>query len=105
MLKKKLNVLIITPAPTETAPQFTEDLFDKFKDFDQFKIHHIKGSRTINSIDIAENNIFVMSKQLLQKYTNDNTIIKIKNLKLDIIGFDENHFSGTTDLSKKILDS
>jgi hypothetical protein len=31
--------------------------------------------------------------------------MKIKNLKLDIIGFDENHFSGTTDLSKDILTS
>ena len=29
--------------------------------------------------------------------------MKIKNLKLDIIAFDENHFSGTTDLSKYIL--
>ena len=46
-----------------------------------------------------------MSKQLLQKYINDKTIMKIKNLKLDIIGFDENHFSGTTDLSKDILTS
>ncbi len=26
-------------------------------------------------------------------------------MKLDIIGFDENHFSGTTDLSKDILNS
>ena len=31
--------------------------------------------------------------------------MKIKNLKLDIIGFDENHFSGTTNLSKDILAS
>ena len=31
--------------------------------------------------------------------------MKIKNLKLDIIAFDENHFSGTTDLSKAILKS
>lgn len=31
--------------------------------------------------------------------------MKIKNLKLDIIGFDENHFSGCTDLSKDILKS
>ena len=31
--------------------------------------------------------------------------MKIKNLKLDIIAFDENHFSGTTNLSKEILDS
>ena len=104
-IKKKLNVLIITPAPTETAPQFTNDLFNKFKDFDKFKIHHIEGSKMINSIETNENNIFVMSKQLLQKYINDKTIMKIKNLKLDIIGFDENHFSGTTDLSKDILTS
>ena len=46
-----------------------------------------------------------MSKHLLQKYINEDTIAKIKNLKLDIIGFDENHFSGTTNLSKDILKS
>ena len=104
-IKKKLNVLIITPAPTETAPQFTNDLFNKFKDFDKFKVHHIEGSKMLDSIETSDNNIFVMSKQLLQKYVNDKTIIKIKNLKLDIIGFDENHFSGTTNLSKDILTS
>jgi len=103
--KNKLNVLIITPAPTETAPQFTDDLFNKFKDFSKFKIHHIEGSKMINSIELETNNIFVMSKQLLQKYINSKTIMKIKNLKLDIIAFDENHFSGTTDLSKDILTS
>jgi hypothetical protein len=104
-IKNKLNILIITPAPTETIPQFTNDLFNKFKDFDKFKIHYIEGSKMINNIETAENNIFIMSKQLLQKYINDKTIMKIKNLKLDIIGFDENHFSGTTDLSKEILAS
>ena len=102
---KNLNILIITPAPTETLPQFTNDLFNKFKDFDKFKIHFIEGSKMINNIVTSDNNIFVMSKQLLQKYINDKTIVKIKNLKLDIIGFDENHFSGTTDLSKDILRS
>ena len=69
------------------------------------KIHNIKGSKSLKNIEISDNNIFVMSKQLLQKYINEKTIIEIKNLKLDIIGFDENHFSGTTNLSKKILDS
>jgi hypothetical protein len=103
ILKKKLNVLIITPAPTETSPQFTNDLFNKFKDFDKFKIHHLEGSNSLNNIELSESNIFVMSKQLLQKYINDKTIMKIKNLKLDIIGFDENHWSGTTNLSKDIL--
>ena len=104
-VKNRLNVLIITPAPTETAPQFTNDLFNKFKDFDKFKIHHIEGSKMLSSLELCDNNIFIMSKQLLQKYINDKTIMKIKNLKLDIIGFDENHFSGTTDLSKDILTS
>ena len=52
--KNKLNVLIITPAPTETAPQFTNDLFNKFKDFDKFKIHHIEGSKSIDSIEISD---------------------------------------------------
>ena len=104
-IKQKLNVLIITPAPTETAPQFTDDLFNKFKEFEKFKIHHIDGSKNIEGLVLSESNIFVMSKQLLQKYIDDKTIMKIKNLKLDIIGFDENHFSGTTDLSKSILDS
>ena len=104
-IKKKLNVLIITPAPTETAPQFTDDLFNRFKDFDKFKIHHIEGSKKIDSIELGDNNIFIMSKQLLQTYINTKIIMKIKNLNLDIIGFDENHFSGTTNLSKDILDS
>ena len=104
-IKEKLNVLIITPAPTETAPQFTDGLFNKFKDFRAFKIHHIDDSKNIESLVLSDNNIFVMSKQLLQKYINDKTIMKIKNLKLDIICFDENHFSGTTDLSKSILES
>jgi 16S rRNA G966 N2-methylase RsmD len=104
-IMQKLNVLIITPAPTETAPQFTDDLFNKFRDFEPFKIHHIEGSKNIKTMVLSDSNIFVMSKQLLQKYTGDETIMEIKNLKLDIIGFDENHFSGTTELSKSILDS
>ena len=104
-VKNKLNVLIITPAPTETTPQFIDDLFNKFKDFNIFKIHNIKGSKKLNNIETGENNIFVISKQLLQKYINEDTILKIKNLKLDIIFFDEVHFSGCTDLSKDILNS
>ena len=103
--KDKLNVLIITPAPTETTPQFTDDLFDKFKDFDFFKVHNIEGSKSLKKLNLENNNIFVMSKQLLQKYINNETIMEIKNLKLDLIIFDENHFSGTTNLSKDILNS
>jgi hypothetical protein len=102
-IKKRLNVLIITPAPTETLPQFTDDLFNKFKDFDKFKIPHIKES--FQNLETSDNNIFVMSKQLLQKYINDKTIMKIKNLKLDIIAFDETHYTGCTDLTHEIIKS
>ena len=104
-IKKKLNILIITPAPSETIPQFTEDLFSKFRDFDNFTVHNIKNSKYINKLELKENNIIIVSKQLLQKYIGETTISSIKNLKLDLIIFDENHFSGTTDLSKSILDS
>ena len=103
--KGKLNVLIITPAPTETMPQFTKDLFNKFKEFNSFKLHNIVGSKQINNIKPATNNIFVTSKQLLQKYMNEKTITKIKGLNLDIIVFDENHFHGTTEASESILNS
>ena len=89
------NILIITHAPTETITQFTDDLFHKFKDFDKYKIHNISSSKLINNIKFDTNNIFVISKQLIQKYIND---IFIKDLKLDLIVFDENHFTGTTNI-------
>lgn len=104
-IKKRLNVLIITPAPTETAPQFTEELFYKYQEFNEFKIHHIEGSSMIEKMELGENNIFVMSKQLLQKYVGPKRIQSIYDLNLNIICFDENHFSGTTDLSRSILSS
>ena len=113
---QKLNVLIITPAPSETMAQFTDDLFYRYTDFDSFNIYRIDSSETLMKIigrdDNTEdvnvlpgNNIFIMSKQLLQKYTDDNALIELQQLEFDIIGFDENHFSGTTDISKKIIDT
>ncbi len=103
--KGKLNVLIITPVPTETIPQFTEDLFDKFSDFKDFAIHEIKNSKQTININLSNSNIFVMSKQLLQRKINDNTIKSIENCKLDLIIYDENHAGGTTPLSRNILDA
>jgi len=102
---KKLNVLIITPAPTETIPQFTDDLFNKFADFHEFKIHNVDNGSYLNNIILDNNNIFIISKQLLQNYINNNTNLTLKNIKFDIIVFDENHFAGTTQLSKDILSS
>jgi adenine-specific DNA-methyltransferase len=126
-LTPKYNVLIITPAPTETSPQFTDDLFKKYNDFNKFEIIHLKSSNMIENLKLKDNNIIVVSKQLLQMFVNNyeqveyeekngkkiikskkiiNTTIKeIKNLKLNLIVFDENHFGGTTDRSEEILTS
>lgn len=56
-LISKYNVLIITPAPTETSPQFTDDLFKKYKEFDKFKITHFKSSKTINKFDFTDGTV------------------------------------------------
>jgi len=97
------NVLIITPAPNETMPQFTDDLFNKFIDFKDFKIHTITCGKDLVNIHPKDNNIIVVSKQLIQNYIADNKVDAIVKLKLDLIVFDENHFSGTTKLSKQII--
>lgn len=98
------NVLIITPAPTETSPQFTEDLFEKYKEFSDCNIIHIDSSNKIKHLKklLGDKNIIITSKQLLQQYVGDN---KLKLPKINMIFFDENHFTGTTDLSKKILNT
>jgi hypothetical protein len=104
-LYEKYNVLIITPAPTETSPQFTDELFKKYSDFNKFNIVHLKSSKDIKNLKLKDSNIIVVSKQLLQMYINDDTIKEIKKLKLNLIGFDENHFGGTSDLSEEIINS
>jgi len=105
---KKYNVingLIITPAPTETLSQFTDDLFHKFRDFNVINIVEIKKGTDFKTMNLQENNIIIVSKQLLDGYVDINTIILIRNLHLDFIVFDENHFHGTTLMSKDILKS
>jgi len=104
-LYDKYNALIITPAPTETSPQFTDELFKKYSEFDNFNVIHLKSSKDIKNLKLEKNNIIVISKQLLQSYINDDTIKDIKNLKLNVIIFDENHFGGTSDLSEEIINS
>jgi len=100
----KLNVIIITPAPTETIPQFVDELFNEFIDFDKFRVHCIEGSHSFDKMKLGKNNIFVMSKQLLQYHLDDLNIIKLKEININMVIFDENHFGGTTELSHDILD-
>lgn len=102
---KSFNALVITPAPTETIPQFTDDLFRKYEDFDKFNIIHLAEGKMKDKLKLSDNNIIIVSKQLLQEYVGDSTIKTIKNLKLDLIAFDENHYGGTTTNSENIIDS
>jgi hypothetical protein len=100
-----LNALIITPAPTETLTQFTDDLFRKFRDFIGINIIEIKKGSDFDIINLQENNIIIVSKQLLDDYVFEKRVEAIQQLNLDFIVFDENHFHGTTQMSKNILQS
>lgn len=102
---KSLNALIITPAPTETLSQFTDDLFHKFRDFIEINVVEIKKGSDLDSINLKKNNVIIVSKQLLDDYVLEKKVKVILNLKLDFIVFDENHFHGTTQMSKNILQS
>ena len=100
-----LNALIITPVPNETISQFVDDLFYNFIDFKTINIVEIKNSKMLNNIELKKNNIIIISKQLLDNYIDDFIIESIKNINLNFIIFDENHFHGTTTLSKNIIDN
>ena len=100
-----LNGLIITPAPTETLSQFTDDLFHKFRDFNGINIVEIKKGTDFETMVLQGNNILIVSKQLLDDYVCEKKVEAIQQLNLDFIVFDENHFHGTTLMSKNILQS
>jgi hypothetical protein len=100
-----LNGLIITPAPTETLSQFTDDLFHKFRDFNGINVVEIKKGTDFKTMVLTQNNIIIVSKQLLDDYVFEKKVQPIQQLNLDFIVFDENHFHGTTQMSKNILES
>ena len=100
-----INGLIVTPAPTETLSQFTDDLFHKFIDFNGINIVEIKKGTDFETMVLQGNNIIIVSKQLLDDYVFEKKVEAIQQLNLDFIVFDENHFHGTTLMSKNILQS
>lgn len=100
-----LNAVILTPAPTESLTQFTDDLFHKFRDFIGINIIEIKKGSDFNDFIVKRDNIIIVSKQLLDDYVFEKKIEEIYNLNLDFIVFDENHFHGTTQMSKNIIKS
>ena len=103
---ENFNILIITPAPNETSSQFLE-MLENYSNFNEFNIINLNKGSMIEDLQFTNKNIIITSKQLLQNYivNNDinNGIISIKNLQLNYIFFDENHYGGTTSLSKDII--
>jgi len=100
-----INALIITPSRFETIPQFTDDLFRKFQDFYGINIVEITGGSDFDTMVLQKNNIIIVSKQLLDGYVLEKTVETIRRLSLNLIVFDENHFHGTTQMSKDIFQS
>jgi hypothetical protein len=107
--KKEYNFIIITPAPTETIPQYI-DVFTDYTNFNDINI--IKKDTKDNKTKHKEGgiNVYIYSKQKLDcddKKCHDNddeNIIKILGkYKFDIIFIDEAHYGMTTDKSKELL--
>ena len=108
--QKEYNFLIITPAPTETIPQYT-DVFNEYIDFKDLNIIAKENNKDANKHIKGGKNVFIYSKQKLdcdnKKCDNDEdkNIVKIlKEHDFDIIFIDEAHYGMTTDKSKKLLD-
>ena len=68
-------------------------------------IVEIKKGTDFETMVLQGNNIIIVSKQLLDDYVCEKKVEAIQQLNLDFIVFDENHFHGTTQMSKNILQS
>ena len=98
-----VNALIITPAPSETLTQFGTEMFHKFINFRHLNIIEIKKGKDLENLNYDENNVIVISKQLLDNYVKNDKKSNFHKQLFDLIIFDENHFGGTTNNSKEIL--
>jgi len=92
-----LNIIITSNCPTETLHQF-KNIMLKYQGFEKLKIHHIKSSKQIQNIKCERQNIFIVSKQILQT-SNTNLFSRTINF----IFFDEHHFGGSTEKAKDII--
>ena len=99
-----INAIIITPVPSETLSQFSNEMFKKFTNFRPLDIHEINKGTDLDKIRYTnKNNIIIISKQLLDNYVKSNNKNNFHKQVFDLVIFDENHFGGTTNNSKDIL--
>jgi hypothetical protein len=115
---KKLNFLMITPAPNETFSEYT-DIFENHIDFQNNNIGYKVFQKKINSSDLdkTKHNVIIMSKQKLgwakSGEEGDEKIESIKKLinsmfeeikkNIEIMYLDEAHFGMSTEKSIQIL--
>ena len=106
-VNKNNNFLLITPAPTETIPQYKE-LFENYLDFNELEL--IDKTYINNTKKTKNNSLYIFSKQTLDKQNDKvkinetNNILKIlEKTNFDIIFIDEAHYGMTTEKSEKIL--
>lgn len=92
------NILVITPLPTETLSQFSQDMFHKYEDFSDYNIIEL-NKENIHTIDHSQKNIIIASKQFLQREKN------VIYSDFGMFVFDENHFGGTTNISENIINT
>lgn len=98
-----INVVIITPAPSETLVQFSNEMFKKFTNFRSLNICEINNGSDLDKIKYDIDNIIIISKQRLDNYVKSSKKNNFHKQKFDFVIFDENHFGGTTNNSKEIL--
>jgi len=125
---KKLNFLLITPAPNETFGEYT-DIFYNYIDFEnnniKINILDSDGRKLKKDNDLTKHNVYIVSKQLLgwggvskgedddiheegkqvkrPEFKNINKYLK--GIDFDLIYLDEAHFGMSTERSQSILDS
>lgn len=97
------NVLLLSTVPSETFSQFMNDLFLKFVDFSEYKIHNPLSSHELRQMKLGDMNIIIISKQLLQMFVLKNKLRKLLNM--DAILFDESHYGGVSSLAKEVVKS
>ena len=98
-----INALIITPAPSETLSQFGHEMFDAFINFKELNIVEIKKGSQLNELRINQNNVYIISKQLLDNYVKSDKKSNFHKQLFDLIICDENHFGGTTHKAEQIF--
>jgi len=116
---KKLNFLMITPAPNETFSEYT-DIFQNYIDFSNNHIEATVFRKKVNSSDLdkTKHNVIIMSKQklgwsepgkesgekldVIKRKINDT----FKEIKKEItwMFLDEAHFGMSTEKSKQLVE-